>query len=331
MATLFLDRAELELRVDGKALAVYENGRRRGTVPLSLVERVVLQGRQTRFESGVLIKLAEAGVSTLFISPRSHRGVALVLGPRHNDAAIRIAQTLHLNDAAFRATWARGLVDGKLRRQERVLLDCERQRPDVHRRLVEAREALGDARAKLASRDCLTFDQLRGIEGAAARAYFHGFEVVLPPVLGFHGRNRRPPRDPVNACLSLGYTLLHFDAVHAAHCAGLDPLIGYYHEPAVGRESLACDLIEPLRPLIDRWVWGLFRDRLLEPDHFSRHDGACLLGKAGRGHFYRQWARFAPVHRRWLRRYCNYFARTLRGHETRRIELTRDDPGPMHV
>lgn len=101
---------------------------------------------------------------------------------------------------------------------------------------------------------------------------------MLPPALGFTGRNRRPPRDPANACLSLGYTLLHAEAVTAAQAAGLDPLLGFYHRPAFGRESLASDLIEPLRAEVDAWVAALFRDRALREDHFTRPEspgGAC--------------------------------------------------------
>ena len=70
------------------------------------------------------------------------------------------------------------------------------------------------------------------------------------------------------------------------HVLGLDPLLGFYHEPAWGRESLASDLIEPWRPHIDEWVWDQFRKQQLREHHFSVRDGACLLGKEGRGVFF---------------------------------------------
>ena len=79
-----------------------------------------------------------------------------------------------------------------------------------------------------------------------------------------------------------GYTLLHTLAVQACGVAGLDALLGFYHRPAFGRESLASDLIEPLRPAVDLWVWQLLRSRTLGEDHFTQDNGACLLGKAGR-------------------------------------------------
>ena len=132
------------------------------------------------------------------------------------------------------------------------------------------------------------------------------------PALGFTGRNRRPPRDPVNACLSLAYTLLHTQAVQACSTAGLDPLFGFYHRPAIGRESLASDLIEPLRPAVDLWVWEQLRSRQLRPEHFSIDKGACLLGKAGRQHFYTHWQTSTSPWARWLRVRTRQLTATLR-------------------
>lgn len=312
MATLLLDRAQLEIRSDGDALALYEAGARRGTVPLKLLERVVIQGSQTRLDSGVLMRLAEAGVATLLMSPRLSRRVAIVLGPAHNDAAVRLAQAQRVMDPAFCAAVARDLVAAKLLRQRRLLKTALAERPDARKALFDADASLariGEALAAAGEPDSAT---LRGLEGSAARAYFQGLTALFAPALAFTGRNRRPPRDPVNACLSLAYTLLHFDAVRAAHGAGLDPLLGFYHRPAFGRESLASDLIEPLRPLADEWTWKLFRDRRLRADHFSGDKGACLMGKAGRGCFYAEWERFAQLPRRWLRVRAARLARALR-------------------
>ena len=116
----------------------------------------------------------------------------------------------------------------------------------------------------------------------------------------------------MNAALSLAYTLLHFDALRAAHSAGLDPMVGFYHRPAHGRESLACDLIEPLRPRVDEWIHALFRERVIRGAHFTMDKGACLLGKAGREHFYAAWESFAPLRRRHLRRQCAMLVTALR-------------------
>ena len=280
MSTLLLDRAHLEVRTDGDALALYENGARRGSVPLKLIDRCVIHGLQTRLDSGVLLKLAEAGASTVLLSPRTGRRVALVLGPAHNDATVRLAQARQVMDAGWCAAWAQQIVQAKLHRQARVLARWRQDRPDARLALTRAergvatvREALavlhadsGDTFARLAT--------LRGLEGTAARAHFAGL------------------------------------------AAGLDPLLGFYHRPAFGRESLASDLIEPLRAEVDAWVAALFQDRTLREDHFTRPEspgGACLLGKAGRQTFYAEWAAHAvrPL-RRWLRWRCAALARVLR-------------------
>lgn len=322
---LLLDRNELEVRhIDG-ALALYAEGQRCGTVPLKLVDRVVIQGAHTHLESGVLLKLAEAGIATLLLSPRMSRQVAILLGPTHNEAAIRLAQGRRTFDHTFCIRWARPLVISKLRRQRKLIATAASIRLDLRHTLREAAAGIDSALAEITADPDITAPRLRGLEGSAARAYFRAYTALYPAELGFTGRNRRPPRDPVNACLSLGYTLLHFDAVRAAHMLGLDPLLGFYHRPAIGRESLACDLIEPLRPVVDTWLAEQFHERLLRAEHFSHTGNACLMGKAGRAHFYAAWSRFAPLPQRWLRRRCSSLARLLRSEGEPLLEHFEDD------
>lgn len=339
MSTLLLDRAGLEVRSEANALALYEAGERRGTVPLALLERCIIQGAQTRLDSGVLLKLAEAGVTTVLFSPRAGRRVATVLGPAHNDAAVRLAQAHRVGDAGWCLQWSRQIVRAKLLRQRRSLRAWLAARPDARKPLTDALSSLDAALRRLGDADpadsttaaadaggaTLDLAALRGLEGAAARAHFAGLAAVLPPALGFTGRNRRPPRDPANVCLSLAYTLLHVEAVQACHIAGLDPLLGFYHRPAFGRESLASDLIEPLRGAADVWAWELLRERRLREEHFSFDRGACLLGKAGRASFYAAWAGESRPWRRWLRQRAAALARHLRGEGLAWVDADPDD------
>jgi CRISP-associated protein Cas1 len=154
---------------------------------------------------------------------------------------------------------------------------------------------------------------LNGLEGAAAAAYFNAFQTLFAPALGFVGRRRRPPPDPVNTCLSLGYTLLLHEAVRETQIVGLDPMLGFLHVPERGRESLACDLVEPLRPHVDEWVWQRFAARELRPEHFTiMPDGACLMGKSARAAFYDQFESLVRGLRRLLRRQARQLAADLR-------------------
>lgn len=315
MALLLLDRAQLRIKTEGDTLALYEAGERRGTVPLALIDRCVVHGAQTQLDSGVLMRLAEAGVTTVLMSPRQPRRFALVLGTGHNDAAVRLAQGSRVLDPAWCERWAHGLVLAKLQRQRRNLRLWMAARPDARKPLFDALATLDpllQALRQAHPASPSTLSTLRGQEGAAARAYFGGLAGVLPPAFGFSGRNRRPPRDPANVCLSLAYTMLHTQAVRACCAAGLDPLLGFYHRPAFGRESLASDLIEPLRPVVDHWLWELLRARTLRDEHFSLDKGACLMGKAGRQIFYAQWEAWQRPVQRWLRLRTRALARSLR-------------------
>ncbi len=311
MATLVLDRSELELRADGAALAVYESGERRGTVALNLVDRVIMQGN-IKLDSGVLTRLAEAGVATVLLSRRQSKRVAFVLGAGHSDAAVRIAQYRLTLDESWCSAWAARVVRAKTSTQLRLLRHALSQRPDCRKSLTDAMQSLQGAVDALRATPAPPVDIVRGLEGAAAAAYFRGVIALFPESVGFSGRNRRPPRDPVNACLSLGYTLLHFEAVRACHAAGLDPMLGFLHRPAFGRESMACDLVEPLRAQVDAWVWQQFRSRALRAEGFVHDKGACLLNKAGRAHFYAAWEELAANLRRHLRRQCAALVRILR-------------------
>ncbi len=316
MGILYVDNRDIELRDEGNHLCLYKDGERCSTVPLNLLERVVLRG-SVQLSAGVLTRLAEQNVGLLVLGGRTQRQPALLLGKPNGDARRRIAQYRWHHDGRYRASWALPLVRLKLRSQRRLLLKALRQRPDCAQVL---REGAGQIERALAGLVELTpqaglENRLCGIEGAAANAYFRAFATLFPASLEFTGRNRRPPKDPVNAVLSLGYTLLYAEAVSACHIAGLDPFVGFFHEPAHNRESLAADLIEPVRARLDEWAWRLFAERKLRGDAFVRQEDACLLGKAGRQTFYAEYELFARPMRRLLRRYALSVAKRLLAEE----------------
>ncbi len=310
MTTLYLDRRDLALKLEGQALAIYADDARQSTVPLHLLERVVMRSSVT-LQSGLLARLADGGVGVLIFGGWNGTKHASIQGGSHNDGARRIGQYRRYDDPAWRQHWSQRLVLAKVQGQSRLMQRALMQRPDLRRPLTDTLERLKGARTRIRTESDLTIDSLRGIEGAAAVAYFAGLASLMPDSLGFTGRNRRPPRDPVNAVLSLGYTLLHYEAVRACQVAGLDPVIGYFHELSFGRESLASDLIEPLRPRLDAWAWEQFRTRNLTDSHFSREGDACLLGKAGRERFFRAYEPFARPLRRLLRRFAGKLAMHL--------------------
>lgn len=306
---LVLDRPGLSLDYERSTLLVREGDERPRSVPVRDLERVVA-GPSLEISAGVLGLLAKHGVSLLVLNHRYPDRTAELVAYQSGNARRRLAQYAFHQASERRQQWARSVVALKLRRQHALLERAHHERPGLRlkpllQRIAELEQHVADAPTStpLAS--------LRGFEGAAAAAYFEGFVLLFAPALGFEGRRKRPPPDPVNACLSLAYTLLHAEASGAARTAGLDPMLGGFHEPSYGQNALASDLIEPLRPAVDAWVWGMFRQQTLRPEHFRTQDGACLLQHHAQAVFYEACHERLTVWRRVLRRYARLFVSLL--------------------
>lgn len=296
MSSLYVDRRDVHLQHDAGAIAFYENGTRSATVPLAPLTRVILRGKVT-LEASLLGHLGEKGVGLLFLSGRQGRP-SLLLGRAHNDASRRVAQARLSLDSDFCLRYARQLVHRKIEHQCEWFDTLREPYPQARYPLTLALRQLREQQAQLAQAPHI--NSLRGLEGAAAVSYFAGLRAVVPASLGFAERNRRPPRDPFNALISLTYTLAMAETAMALHTAGYDPCIGYYHQLSHARESLACDLLEPLRPLADQLCLRLVAQQTLIAEHFSTTDAGCLLGKAGRARYYAAYEENAAPLRRAL-------------------------------
>lgn len=300
MASLYVDSSVEEIRADGRSLTLYRGGQLVGRVPLVPLERVVIQGN-VAVQTRALHLLADEGVGVHLVSGRQGAWRASVVGREHKHVALRVAQVrAHLDPAAATA-FARRWVGRKLSGQLENVEGWLRRNPPKREKVHAARAALD---AALAGVEGAEVESLRGIEGAAARAYFEAMEAVLPPSVGFQGRNRRPPLDPANALLSLTYTLIHSEWAHQLRLAGFDPGVGFFHALEYGRESLACDLVEPYRPMADQWVVSLFNEGVFRASDFG-NGGAragCWLKDAARRRYYlcyEEWGQ--PLRPSWRR------------------------------
>lgn len=298
MGTLYLDQKDLSVKLDGYSLALYQGGERRGTIPIKPLERIVCVGNVI-IETRVFHRLTEEGVGLVFLSGKQARFAGALSGRVHNDASVRLSQFRLAQDPSFCLALSKKIVTRKLEGQDAVLAALEGAVRGDQVALREGRRRIGDALSS--AKEAVLLENLRGVEGSAAAAYFPGLVRAFPESLGFAGRRKRPPKDPVNAALSLTYTLLFRELVRECLIAGLDPLIGFYHQIEFGRESLACDLVEPFRPEVDLWVWRLFHDRLITARSFSHEEeqSGCYLNKEGRKIFFEA--------------YENWMAERLRG------------------
>jgi CRISPR-associated protein Cas1 len=187
---------------------------------------------------------------------------------------------------------SRALVAGKIRNQRTML---QRNHVEPPQRAIDLLRCFIDDAERATA-----MDELLGIEGNAARIYFENFPGMIKRgedatatgdrefTFDFTTRNRRPPRDPVNALLSLAYSLLAKDLAIVCQAVGFDPYMGFYHQPRFGRASLGLDLMEPFRPLIgDSAVLSAINTRMVSPSDFVRAGDSVALTPSGRKAFFR--------------------------------------------
>ncbi len=314
MHTLFIEKKAMELRYERACLLVYHEGKRVSSVPLLQVDRIVV-APHVALTAGVLGVVAENEVALLVINSRLPKRTALLTGTNKGDVHRRLQQYELFQNQSFRLHWARVLVQIKVFRQYRLLFGLLNHRPDLRYSLTKVTDSLRRMSKDLSEPGCVSsLVSLRGKEGAASAIYFKGLTQVFPPLLRFNKRNRRPPKDPVNVCLSLAYTLFYQEAVTAIMISGLDSTLGCLHEPCYNRDSLACDLLEPIRPLIDAWVYELFHQHILRYEDFLFTD-ICLLQARGKQRFYEAFRVKVPAFRRLLRKYARFSAKVVCQHE----------------
>lgn len=294
MGSLIIDKDDLEIRVEGKALVFYENGIRQGSSPLQPIDRVIIIGNK-KIETSVLTILAANNISTIFLSGRRLSFKGILHGRLHNNGHLRIQQYKKSLEP-FSLTISKEIVETKLRNQ----LDLLRELKELNSKYAFEMQNSIFSLEKIMRHvsEQVSIESLMGIEGSAANVYFKTYALAFPESLRFRGRMRRPPGDPVNALLSLGYTMLHFEMVREIELIGLDLTIGFYHKFEYGRESLACDLIEEFRPAMDKFVFNAFKNRIFREDDFTYfHDNerpCCYLKKSKRKDYfklYEEWVR----------------------------------------
>ena len=278
-ATVVVDQrgASLSLAANKTLRLGYPDGETH-RIGLGAVQRLVLMG-ELELTAGVIRACHEAGVD-LVLMPRRGRGEAVhVLPGSHTGSELRHAQHRLFDDPTGRLDMARWIVQTKIQHQGDWL--------DAH----DLPNPLPRLREQAASAPDLP--TLIGIEGAASAGYFQSWRQLWQAPWTFPGRNRRPPRDPVNALLSLSYTMALGYLGRLISLHGLDPTIGFLHGPQRGRPALALDLLEILRPGLEHWVWTLLASSgELRPTDFNDSDGeGCRLSRDGRENYYTAWFR----------------------------------------
>jgi CRISPR-associated protein Cas1 len=295
---LYVQQAGTRVGKSGAELVVETRDGEKRKVRLADTSQISLFG-PVQFSTQALQAVFERGLVVSYLSTGGwFYGVAR--GMDHKHVELRRRQFAAASSPLASLAIARRLVGVKIKNC-RTLVRRNHPTPPEHTlaRLRELVEQVDEA-PSLAT--------LLGYEGTAARLYFEAFAgMVRPPgeavlaersdapkgmTFDFDGRNRRPPRDPVNALLSLGYALLAKDFTLAAMAVGFDAYLGFYHQPRYGRPALALDLMEEFRPLVvDSVVLSLINTGAIRLRDFVRRGGAVALTQGGRATFIRAYER----------------------------------------
>ena len=287
--TLYITTPESYLSKDGMNVVVSINQQEVFRIPVINLESIVTFGYMGA-SPGLMKLCMDNNVSLTFLSPNG-RYISRFQGSTRGNVLLRKKQYQLAEDEAWSLHVAKVMIGGKIQNYRNILRRYQRDygnNPEVE----SAVTALDVRKHKaLLATDRLT---LVGEEGLAANKYFEVFPCMMTQQregFPFSGRNRRPPKDAVNAMLSLAYTLIANDVAAALETVGLDPYVGFLHTLRPGRASLALDMSEELRAYLgDRFVLSLINRRQVTPNDFLyQGEQGVTMTENGRKTFITAW------------------------------------------
>jgi CRISP-associated protein Cas1 len=282
--TLYITHQEAYLSLDGENVVMLIHGKEAARLPLSNIENIVCMN-YPGCSPALMGKCAENQIGLCFVSP-SGRFLARVTGPIKGNVFLRKQQAEIFSDEEKRIALIRNLITAKLKNTRNLLMRSRRDYPeaDHNGELSHCIKILEENQKKLLHTKDI--DVLRGIEGQSAKAYFDVFNLLFTQQkddFALFRRTKRPPLDCTNAMLSFLYTICTNDIASALECVGFDPYIGLFHTLRPGRISLACDIMEEFRSLVDRLVITLVNLKVVQKGDFEMQiSGAVWLNDDGR-------------------------------------------------
>jgi CRISPR-associated protein Cas1 len=286
MATLYLVEQGTIIRKEQGRFRVKPPQDEAVEIPISEVEGILLFGG-IELTTAVMEECLAAQIPVVFLTQLGEYKGHL-WADEARSFPIHWAQYERRMDSGFALEVARAIVWGKLMNSKQFLLRRNRKRS-----VAAVREAIeGITRDIVAVEEAISLDQLRGYEGVAAARYFGVFgQLIKHKDLTFDGRNRRPPKDPVNSLLSFGYTLLYENVLSLLLLEGVSPYMGNFHYGEKPKAYLAFDLVEEFRsPIVDSLVMKLVNTPLIRPTDFQwpTQEGGIYLNKKGKRVFLKQ-------------------------------------------
>lgn len=293
MSVLYLKEQGAFVQKSGDRIIVAKNGQALLDIPVFQVDNIAVIGN-VQISTQALQMLMTHGVDVSYFT-RSGKYLGMAAAESARNIFLRFEQYRCFIDEARRMEIARCIVDGKIQNQMEMIrryrwtgIDHD-WRADLDR-MEQIRQTIPERADS---------HELMGTEGICSQIYFGAFAAMLKcsfrnEAYYFKGRNRRPPKDPVNVILSLAYTFLTREACSILEAESFEPYLGFLHGIRYGRKSLALDLVEEFRqPAVDRLVLLLFNKKMLGSFDFeSEEDDRVILNEDGYKTFCREYERW---------------------------------------
>jgi CRISPR-associated protein Cas1 len=281
MSILYITEQGATLRKRGNRLFVERQQMPSQEIPIFKISRIMLFGN-INVTAQAMAMLLDAGIHLSFHS-RSGRLRGVLSSTVSRNIFLRVAQQSRWCDQSYRLSFARNVVRAKVINQRAVIKRHLRNHPgrDLEQQVHQLENLIGQIE------NMQNLAEVMGVEGRASAVYFQAFAQMVRSEMVFPGRVRRPPTDPINALLSLGYVMLGNEIGALLEGMSFDPYLGFLHGLRYGRKSLAMDLLEEFRqPVVDLFTLNLVNLRVFQPKDFYIHgDGGQRLAENSFRHY----------------------------------------------
>lgn len=276
MSVLYIKEQGAVVQKRSERLAVTKNSKTLLEIPFANIENVAIIGN-VQITTQVLHVLMERGIDVSYFS-FSGKFYGQTASDQSKNIFLRFSQYALYNDIDKRLNIAKIIVDNKIQNQI-SMINNHRWKEEQHDwrddiiKMKQLQNSLSDKK---------TSNEIMGVEGMCSNIYFGAFGYMFHCDFEFHGRNRRPPKDPINVLISLGYTLLTKEVSSVLDAESFEMYLGFLHGIKYGRKSLPLDIVEEFRqPVIDRFVINICNKRIINRYDFSNEEDTIVLNEDG--------------------------------------------------
>ncbi|MBW1698621.1 MAG: CRISPR-associated endonuclease Cas1 [Deltaproteobacteria bacterium] len=289
MAYLYITEQGALLKKSGQRLVVLKDGEKLADIPAAKIDGVLIFGN-VQFTTQAVQLLFQQNIELALLSSHG-KLLGQLASPVTKNIHLRQAQYARKNDNIFVLKFSKAVVFGKLSNALELMREFSHNHPDTD--IGKEKDRLAALCDQIDSESDLSY--LLGMEGLGSRIYFQAFAKMIRHSFSFQGRRRRPAPDPVNALLSLGYTMVYNEISSLLDGLGFDPYLGFYHRPHYGHATLASDILEEFRsPLVDRLTLKLINNRIFKIEDFFLHNpsGGMYLKQEPRKRYFAEYENF---------------------------------------